>query len=999
MTASAPLRLEVVSRPGFADGRAHRILPSLQRDYPSVRDLTIVDVYIVSDAPQLTLAAARRVISDSVAQEVHTPGGSDNHRSPDWDCLVEVTVRPGVTDPVAATALQALRMSLPTVVPETTRVQTALQYLISTDSSSRPVDPATLATFFFNPLIQSAFTVTRTQWKAGSRPPSSYPHTVVPSSPEVSQIDLTEMDDERLLHLSRARLLALSLPEMKAIKAYFSKPDVVEARRQRGLPDSATDVEVEMLAQTWSEHCKHKIFNATIRYREEGREEVIRSLFRTYIKATTESLAKKRRFLRSVFYDNSGVIAFDRSTLLCFKVETHNSPSALDPYGGAITGIVGVNRDILGTGMGARPIFNTDVLCFGYPRTPPDEVPEGLMHPRRVMEGVHRGIVDGGNQSGIPVVAGGLLFDDSFLGKPLVFCGTGGILPARVRGRPGWEKSVSPGDRAVMVGGRIGKDGIHGATFSSEALSESSPTSAVQIGDPITQKKMLDMILEARDLGLYRGITDNGAGGLSSSLGEMAALCGGVRIDLDACPLKYQGLAPWEILVSESQERMSLAVPPELVGQFLALAARRDVEATVVGEFTSTGTVEVTAAGKTVGLVDLEFLHGGLPVMDLPAEWTPPFGQSQAVPDSVSLRDFMLALLADPNIASREAWVRQFDHEVQGRSVVKPFVGRLRDAPSDGAVLRVRPDSVRGITVTHGICPWYGDEDTFDMARSAVDEAVRAHVALGGDPTQMAALDNFCWPDPVESAETPDGKRKLAQLVRACRGLADACMAFQLPLISGKDSMKNDARVAGRKISIRPTLLVSLVGIIRDVRRALTTDFKRAGDLVYVVGGTRGELGGTRFERLCGLTLGPSPRVHLAEARASYGRLARAIRGGLVRSCHDLSDGGLWVTLAESALGGDCGARISLDDLPVSSGCGREPARLLFCETPSRFLVSVAPEAEAAWQKVMGRTTMARVGEVTADRALRVLQAGRELASVPLVDARRAWQGLEGTGV
>ena len=448
------------------------------------------------------------------------------------------------------------------------------------------------------------------------------------------------------------------------------------------------------------------------------------------------------------------------------------------------------------------------------------------MHPRRVMEGVHRGIVDGGNQSGIPVVAGAFLFDDSFLGKPLVFCGTGGVLPARVRGRPGWRKSILPGDLAVMVGGRVGKDGIHGATFSSEALSESSPTSAVQIGDPITQKKMLDMILEARDLGLYRGITDNGAGGLSSSLGEMASLSGGVRIDLDACPLKYTGLAPWEILVSESQERMSLAVPKERVAELLALAARRDVEATVVGEFTSTRSVDVRAGGKRVGLLDLDFLHDGLPVMDLRAEWTPAAVQTEELPPDSELGRMLLSLLADPNICSRETWVRQFDHEVQGRSVVKPFVGRRRDAPSDGGVLRVRPGSRRGITVTHGICPWYGDEDTYEMARCAVDEAVRAHVALGGDPDRMSALDNFCWPDPVESPETPDGKRKLAQLVRACRGLADACQGFQLPLISGKDSMKNDAHAAGRKISIRPTLLVSLMGIIRDVRQGCDHGFQ-----------------------------------------------------------------------------------------------------------------------------------------------------------------------------
>ncbi|MGO9307595.1 MAG: AIR synthase-related protein, partial [Spirochaetia bacterium] len=597
--------------------------------------------------------------------------------------------------------------------------------------------------------VQSAVCITRAEWAAGSRPPSCYPHAVPPSAETVAVVDISALSDPEMIRLSRERLLALSLDEMKAVQGYFGDTGTRRAREERGLPPGATDVELEMIAQTWSEHCKHKIFNAAIAYTEAGREERIDSLFRTYIRATTEAMAKKRGFLRSVFHDNSGVIAFDRRTLVCFKVETHNSPSALDPYGGAITGIVGVNRDIMGTGLGARPIFNTNFLCFAPLDTPGSDVPPGLLHPRRVLEGVHRGIVDGGNQSGIPVVAGGFLFDESYLGKPLVFCGTGGVLPAKIRGRDACRKEVRPGDLAVMAGGRIGKDGIHGATFSSEALSESSPTSAVQIGDPITQKKMLDMLMEARDQGLYRGITDNGAGGLSSSLGEMADLSGGVSIDLDKCPLKYPGLAAWEILVSESQERMSLAVPPENIGAFLRLARRRDVEAAVVGEFTGTGRVEVFAHGRLVGMLGLDFLHGGLPVMELRAEWSPRPAPADGLPVG-DLRRMMLALIADSNVRSREGWVRCYDHEVQGRSVVKPFVGRRRDGPSDGAVLLVRHDSSRAVTVTHGICPRYGDHDTYDMAQCAVDEAVRAHVSLGGDPDQMAALDNFCWPDPVE---------------------------------------------------------------------------------------------------------------------------------------------------------------------------------------------------------------------------------------------------------
>jgi phosphoribosylformylglycinamidine synthase subunit PurSL len=1006
--SGSPQRVEVFTRSLYVDGRARRALLSARAALsPAIQDIAIVDVFLLSGLPPLEPSAAAEVFCDAVAQEMlmnaHAAAGRAGGQ---WNLLVEITVKPGVTDPVALTAREALHLCLPGGVPEAAVVQTAVQYLVTLEGGA--LDPLELARFFHNPLIQTAACISRASWEAGQRPPSLYPHAVAASPAAVAHIDLAGLSETELAALSRERLLALSLEEMQAVQLYFAGADVQKERQARGLPRAATDVELEMIAQTWSEHCKHKIFNATIRYTEggpggRGTEEVIHSLFRTYIRATTEAVGKRRRFLRSVFHDNSGVISFDRSTYVCFKVETHNSPSALDPYGGAITGIVGVNRDIMGTGMGAKPIFNTNVLCFGSPRTPPAEVPQGLLHPARVLEGVHRGIVDGGNQSGIPVAAGAFLFDESYLGKPLVFCGTGGVLPARVRGADSCVKQVRPGDVAVMAGGRIGKDGIHGATFSSEALSESSPTSAVQIGDPITQKKMIDMLLEARDLGLYRGLTDNGAGGLSSSLGEMAVLSGGIRIQLDLCPLKYQGLAAWEILVSESQERMSLAVPRESLPTLLELARRRGVEAAEVGVFTDTGKVEVLYHGDVVGLLDLGFLHDGLPTLDLRAEW--PAARSPGAPARPvpllpfpDIRRAMLEMLGDENICSREEWIRQYDHEVQGRSVIKPFVGSRREAPSDGAVLLVRHDSHRGITVTHGICPRYGDHDAYDMAQCAVDEAVRAHVALGGNPERMAALDNFCWPDPVESAENPDGAYKLAQLVRACRGLADACRAYLLPLVSGKDSMKNDARIGGRRISIRPTLLVSLMGIIEDVRSAVSTDVKAPEDLLFVVGETRGELGGTCLERRAGVSLGPCPSLRARKAFSSYRKLHGAIRAGCVRSCHDLSDGGLWVALAESCLGGARGARVDLAALPVAAGAGRESARLLFCETPSRFLVSVAPADQGQWLRIMDGVPLGLIGTVSSDAQVIVRDGGVALASLSIAEIRAAWTGGEGMG-
>jgi phosphoribosylformylglycinamidine synthase len=674
-------------------------------------------------------------------------------------------------------------------------------------------------------------------------------------------------------------------------------------------------------------------------------------------------------------------------------VETHNSPSALDPYGGAITGIVGVNRDILGTGKLAAPIFNTNVLCFADPATPQEAVPAGFLHPRRIMEGVHRGIIDGGNQSGIPTVAGAFLFDPSYIGKPLVFCGTGGIMPARLFGEETWIKHILPGDLAVMVGGRIGKDGIHGATFSSLALDEDSPTSAVQIGDPITQKKMWDFLEEARDCGLFAGITDNGAGGLSSSLGEMASTCNGIVIELDRCPLKYSGLAPWEILVSESQERMSVAVNGKNIKAFLALASRRAVEATVIGEFCDSGFVEVRYGPKTVGLIDLAFLHDGLPVMELEAEWIAPAARPAVAPDHRSLKELLLEVLSDPNICSRENLVRQYDHEVQGGSIVKPFVGVRADGHSDGAVCKPRCDSWRGLTVTHGVCPRFGGTDTYQMAANAVDEAFRSHIALGGDPDTCAALDNFCWPDPVLAPANPDGSYKLAQLVRAARGLQDICLAYGIPLISGKDSMKNDAYSLGKKISIKPTLLVSLLGIIGDVRKAMTTDFMNSGDLVFILGNTAAECGGSILEHVTGKPLGPIPVVRPRSALSLYRALAKAIRKGWIRSCHDCSEGGLVTALVESAIGGRLGFDAAIDDLPMIKAETLTDCELLFSESASRFIISIDGKFEKPIRRLFRSLPLDLLGRVTGDQWLLIRRAGRLILSLDLEEAIAAWKG------
>jgi phosphoribosylformylglycinamidine synthase len=809
----------------------------------------------------------------------------------------------------------------------------------------------------------------------------------------VRTVDL-EVSDEDLVRISREGVLALTLEEMKAIQAYYRNDEFLRLRGTCGLAREITDCELESLAQTWSEHCKHKIFNALIEYVDDGKVTQIDSLFRTCVQGATEKIRAElgdRDFCLSVFRDNAGVIRFDEEWNLVFKVETHNSPSALDPYGGALTGIVGVNRDPFGTGLGSRLIFNTDVFCFA----PPDfqgTVPQRLLHPRRVFEGVREGVEHGGNKSGIPTVNGAVVFDDRFLGKPLVYCGTGGIMPARIDGKAAHVKKARSGDRIVMTGGRIGKDGIHGATFSSEELHEDSPVTAVQIGDPITQKRMTDFLLIARDRGLYTSITDNGAGGLSSSVGEMARESGGARLHLERAPLKYPGLQPWEILLSEAQERMTVAVPPDKLEEFLSLAERLDVEATVLGEFTNDGLFTVLWEGETAALLPLEFLHEGLPKMRLRARWVPPIHEEPRFPCPKDLTPVLLGLMGRWNICSKERLVRQYDHEVQGGSVVKPLVGVNNDGPGDAAVLRPLLDKFRGIAVGCGIAPRYSDIDTYWMIAAVIDEAVRNIVCVGADPNHMAGLDNFCWCDPVQSEKTPDGEYKLAQLVRANQALFDITTIYKIPCISGKDSMKNDYSIGETKISIPPTVLFSAVGIVPDVRRAVTPDFKRPGDVIYVLGITRDETGGSEYLASLGSIGNKVPRVRDPnQAISMYRAVHRAMMAGLVASCHDLSDGGLGVALAESAFSGGLGGRISLARLIVDTVDRDDTA--LFSESACRLLVSVAPDKRQAFEYVLAGFPICRIGEVAAGPRLEV--DGLQKAGVIDVDVwelRKEWQ-------
>ena len=982
-------RIEIGFRKNIRDALGEkvrrRIVENLRLD---VEQVGTIDVFTIEGA--LTKAELRQAAAGPLSDPVIQRHAVNRGLAENFDWLIEVGFRPGVTDNVGKTATEAIELLIGRRTP--LKVYTSRQYVIrgriSRDEAER-IASGVLA----NDLIERYEIVDGRGWdpKQGMKP--TVPKVTGSDDPRIAEIDLNVPDAE-LMAISSRGTLALSLEEMKAIQAYLNDPAVIEARRTVGLGARITDMELEVLAQTWSEHCKHKIFNSFITYEEEGgRRLEIDSLFATCIKRSTQEIRERlgaADWCLSVFVDNAGVIKFNDDWNLVFKVETHNSPSALDPYGGALTGIVGCNRDPFGTGKGARLILNTDVFCFADPFYD-RPLPKRILHPRRIYEGVREGVEHGGNKSGIPTVNGCIVFDDRYLGKPLVYCGTAGIMPAEILGEPSHVKSIRPGDLVVMTGGRIGKDGIHGATFSSEELHEDSPVSAVQIGDPITQKKMTDFLLMARDRGLYRAITDNGAGGLSSSVGEMACMSGGAELDLIHAPLKYAGLAPWEILLSEAQERMSLAVPPEKIDEFMALARKMEVEATVLGTFTDTGKFRVRYGGRTAACLDMKFLHEGVPQMKLTAKWAPPRHPEPDFPEPADYGRALKAMLSRLNICSKEYVVRQYDHEVQGGSVIKPLVGIANDGPSDAAVIRPVLESFEGVVVANGICPRYSDIDTWHMASCAIDEAVRNAVAVGASLERLAGLDNFCWCDPVQSEKTPDGHYKLAQLVRANLALYELTRLYGVPCISGKDSMKNDYQIGETKISIPPTLLFSVIGRIEDVRRAVTMDAKRAGDLVYVLGETKRELGGSEWYALHGFIGNDVPKVDGERALTLYRALAKVIPEGLVASCHDCSDGGLGVALAETAFSGGLGMDVDLAAVPAT-GISRDD-EMLFSESQSRFVVTVRPEKKAAFEAVMAGNTLACVGAVTGEGLFRVkgLKGGVILEET-IGDLKEAWQ-------
>ena len=952
-------RFEISSKKGFPDVHGKDVLEDIrQLNISSVEDVVSEKVFLIEAdfGQEFAERVGCELLADTVCQDWHL-GKSGIPAGPMQASVVEVHLKSGVTDPVAESVKSALADM---GAGQVASVRTARKYVLLGNVSED--DCATIARrILANDCIEDVV------FGMDSDPPS--PH-IQPYQMEVTEIPIREISDEQLTQLSKEKDMFLNLKEMQTIQ-----------NKYRSLDREATDVELETIAQTWSEHCVHKTLKSSVDMELDGKKIHFDNLIKETIFKATKDLNKD--WCISVFEDNAGVIEFDDEDAICFKVETHNHPSALDPYGGAATGIGGVIRDPMGTGMGAKPVANTDIFCFARPDMKLEDVPKGVLHPRRVMKGVVAGVRDYGNRMGIPTVNGALYFDDRYLANPLVFCGNVGLVP-----REKCFKNAQPGNLVVVVGGRTGRDGIHGATFSSGEMThehEDIFSHAVQIGNAITEKKTLDTLLQARDANLYESITDCGAGGLSSAVGEMGEKLG-VEVDLEKVPLKYAGLSYTEVWISEAQERMVIAVEPEKLDTIMAIFNAEDVEATVIGTFTGDKKLTLRYEGTQVGQLDMEFLHEGICKYDRKAIWETKKLSEPVLEAKDNYNDDLRKILGSYNVASKEWVIRQYDHEVQGGSVVKPLMGAENDGPMDAAVIRPKYDHDKGVAMSCGMNPCYGDIDPYWMALAGIDEAVRNLVCVGADPERIAILDNYCWGD-CTRPET------LGALVRASQACYDGAMAFGTPFISGKDSLNNEFVCEdGTRIAVPYTLLISAMGIVEDVNRCVTMDVKKAGNLIFVVGLTKNELGGSHYYKVHNELGANVPKMDLETSVAISRRVAKAIRQGLVRSCHDCSEGGLAVALAEMAFAGDLGIEADLRGLAVSDDCIK-PDAMLFSESNSRYLIEVQPENFDVFAKLMLNIPFGQVGEVIEDKKLLIHDTNQNtVIDADLDTLKKAWQ-------
>jgi phosphoribosylformylglycinamidine synthase II len=951
---------------------------------------------------------AEEVFTDSVIKTLFSSENANQEIYHSWlksrgfknPYLIDIGFRPGVTDNSAHAALEALKL-IPVLKKETLKVSSGVMYFVEGESS---LEKAALVKLTYekmaNFLLHKVTVTTNNELVHNTRLKNiTFPNVEIVATKSVSiNLDVT---DTELQKMNQENCWALSSAELAHIKSHY-----------KTLGRNPSDVEMEVIAQSWSEHCKHKIFSSEITYSESNLPKGVKpigdfkvnGIFKTFIRGSTLKIKEERKlpWLISIFHDNAGIVRFDDNVDVCIKVETHNSPSALDPYGGALTGILGVNRDILGVGLGAKPIANTNVFCLAENKYFKDNnisMPLLLKNPDRIKEGVHLGVQDGGNKSGIPTVNGAFVFDRDFVGKPLVFCGTIGVMPQVENNLNTCDKGQRPGDLIVMAGGRIGKDGIHGATFSSMELVDGVPSSVVQIGDPITQKRLSDFLIESRIHGLFNSVTDNGAGGLSSSIGEMAQLTNGAVVDLEKALVKYPGLSPFELMVSESQERMTFSVATDTINDFLSLASRRNVEASVIGEFTDSGSLVVKYNDEVVADLSLHFLHESLMPMQLKAHFDVNTKSSHWIGKKIEkpvlpkgdYKKILLDLFRSPNIRSHEHLIRRYDHEVKGATIVKPFTGTKEkgySAPSDAGVIWMKPhggDADNSLAIACGICPKVSQYDSYLMAEYALDEAVRNAVCVGANPDEMVLVDNYCWPDPIESERNPDAKLKLAHLVRSSKALYDLSLAYGMPFVSGKDSMKNDfigVTSEGNKvkISVPPTLLVTAMGKIPSLKAITTSEVKGVGSLVYLIG-EKLENYKSAYE-LSDLYEDysveyPLPYINGKKQLDLYRCFHKAMREELIESSHDVSDGGVLIALAEKMMGTPYGMNLEVKGINEQDMIG-----FLFNESAGRFVVTVNVKNQKEFEDNLSGHFFIKLGLTTNDEKLIIHSGDRTILNV-----------------
>ncbi len=951
----------------ITDGREKLYLKSWRElELPNkITNVSILDSYLIEhELGNTDLEKAAEALTNPILEKFSIDILTNNKIN--YNYALEIGFLPGVTDNVGHTAKETIVDLLHLPKDATLAVCTSKVFLISGKIKRNDVEKIALS--LHNPLIERSHISNSDEIKKEKGLPKKIPEVKLENNTPVIRISL-EIPDEELTKIGNSGIvgedgisrgpLALDLPSMKNIQAYFKK-----------LGRNPTDIELESLAQTWSEHCKHTIFANSI-------DDIKDGLYKTYIKGATNEIRKqkgKNDFCVSVFSDNAGGIIFDEDYLITHKVETHNSPSALDPFGGAITGIVGVNRDTIGFGLGAKPVANVYGFCFGEPEDKRALYKDkGKKHkmflPKRIMEGVIKGINVGGNCSGIPTLNGFVKYDDRYRGKPLVYAGTVGIIPRKINGKFSHEKEAQMGDYIVVVGGRVGRDGIHGATFSSVTMDASSPAGAVQIGDPITQKKLSDAIVkEARDMDLYNSITDNGAGGISCSVAEMAKECGGATVNLEKVPLKYPNLQPWEIWISESQERMTLAVPPKKWTVFNRLMESRGVEARVIGEFNNSGKCIVYYGEKKIMDIEMDFLHNGLPKKHLKTERVEKKYQEPKLPTGDSRTKIFEELVTVNNLAGFSFISQQYDHEVQASSVVKPLEGRGR-VNTYAQVFRPVLHSEKGAVLSSALYPSYGDISTYNMASCAIDTAIRNTVAVGGTLKHLAILDNFCWC-------SSNDKERLAQLVDAVKACYDTAVGYGTPFISGKDSMFNDFKGYDEKgqdvnISIPPTLLISAISVIENIYKTITPEFKNVGDVIYLLGETHNELGASEYYKLLAKkeksnSIGNDvPKVDIKKNLKTYQILEKIIEKELLASSLSVNSGGLAIALAKASVGGMLGCKVSINNLP--GGVSSVDVKL-FSESQGRILISVAPKNVSKLEKMLKEISYTQLGIVTKDK-------------------------------